>query len=540
VEEKLLEWGISTQDNPTIQGEGRGKLTHYITNKKLVDRLAAQEIHHIKQLVNGIRFKALEDINRGRENPVLRRDYQKVKDALGEADRVLPIIAAAAGLELPAEGYSRQPITEAWTDGSAQSEMRDTAKYGVWIDEENHLNGCWRVSGTTVNNVAELQAILHLMVVAGLAGPLQIYTDSEYSINAMQKRTQRIRGRMTKSVGIEVEYLIDEMQTRREVAGLRTELHHVNSHLLEGPESQVKQQKRRRMELLYGDDTERILEGNQLADAEAGGEPRRSMTIPMFCPADGKKVFVWKSGVKARKQGAQKGDKIFSPATVVRNALLRQREEKLKKAKPHMMDENTHAKHSNHVIYSKNKKHSKIARYLIKERLCEYNPKAMVYDRLHSPNQKTREYFEKAYKWRPMDRLCDLCGEEELHHHAIFTCKEMDAERDSLPDRILNIVSQYCDVPPLELPIFYHTNVTITDRPHSEWWVEVASFDRNLGSMGYIPKALVTFMKQVVNFNLGTNIDQVLEEIHFELATTAHKIQVAWYEKKSRRQASRT
>ena len=46
-------------------------------------------------------------------------------------------------------------------------------------------------------------------------------------------------------------------------------------------------------------------------------------------------------------------------------------------------------------------------------------------------------------------------------------------------------------------------------------------------------------MKEVVNFNLGTSIDQVLEEIHIELATTAYQIQVAWYEKKARRQANR-
>ena len=119
--------------------------------------------------------------------------------------------------------------------------------------------------------------------------------------------------------------------------------------------------------------------------------------------------------------------------------------------------------------------------------------KAVVFDRLVG---ESSNYWEQAYKWRPTDRLCTLCGEEEGHHHAIVKCANMQAERLELPGRILNIVNAYCDTGPRDLPIFYHTTATKPWTREDVLWQQVSAFDKTPWFHGLYTKSLLQLPKR--------------------------------------------
>ena len=86
------------------------------------------------------------------------------------------------------EGFSFLPekdAFEAWSDGSKKHGR--LAAYGVHYGKGNKFNSKGNLNFTDTNNAGELQGILHILAEFDETKYLIIYTDSQYSIDAIAK-----------------------------------------------------------------------------------------------------------------------------------------------------------------------------------------------------------------------------------------------------------------------------------------------------------------------------------------------------------------
>ncbi|PWO01351.1 ribonuclease H-like protein, partial [Tilletiopsis washingtonensis] len=92
-------------------------------------------------------------------------------------------------------------VINVYTDGASAGNGKASAKagWGVWFEdpELQHLNRAGRLAGETqTNNRAELTAIIRACQLCPMTGAqLQIYTDSQYSVKAIQEWQQGWRRR---------------------------------------------------------------------------------------------------------------------------------------------------------------------------------------------------------------------------------------------------------------------------------------------------------------------------------------------------------
>jgi ribonuclease HI len=157
---------------------------------------------------------------------------------------------------------------EAWTDGSFASETGQGGAAVIFPGNEPILAPMAKCASSLE---PELNAIYYALWATPVSKSLKLYTDSLSSIHACERQMLN-PGRNVKNTRTRwlLRHIVLVLEARAD-AGADTEFKHVYSHLLDNdnPEDEVVATKLNKMREIYGDDTMRILAGNQTADVAA-------------------------------------------------------------------------------------------------------------------------------------------------------------------------------------------------------------------------------------------------------------------------------
>jgi ribonuclease HI len=190
---------------------------------------------------------------------------------------ILEVLEENMRPQIPKEDWSRdrEGHIETWTDGSMDNE-KQTGSYAVYLGDSAKKEP--RSTGTYVESVdssmeVELRAIKEAIGIIPPDEHSTTYTDSESSIRLIKTRYGAVHPRALRNRRVEklLEQIVSLIR-QRELAGVQTRIRFVYSHLQEvvlhekDEERKVREAKRRTMWEVYGEDTERVLEGNRKAD----------------------------------------------------------------------------------------------------------------------------------------------------------------------------------------------------------------------------------------------------------------------------------
>jgi ribonuclease HI len=463
-------------------------------------------------------------------------------------------------------------LLEVWTDGSAEMSQKSVT-YAVYWGEGHPMNYSRKMSlSSNTNNEAELSAILHVLDVIPWSQPVIIYSDSEVAIKIMTQldnyaRMPHYESALTKRDSPPLACIkrgLIECLSVRSQHDTRTVVSHVYSHLLDQPQKLDDAEHKRRMDIMrngYGDQYLRVLQGNEAADklastAHAHARPNMPITSvldPLY-PAyvitnqDEDAAPVGKIDNK-RRLGEDLRKEIYDArrATTVDEHKKRQR--KAKEDNPDSIaldytclefDSKTDMRQSARVMQSwrSTPMQANTFNFLYRARRGALLEKSKAFHRIREEEAKGRKpmferFYGKKYKW---NTRCPCClNSIEENGHVLTDCSDTQNKfRRTLREEVINTLKTALKDDSHEeltkLPAWFAcgddtVRVPPTGDAHLK---EIANYDKHLGTLAYIPSALVIWLRTLHWQNGSASMHSALLSVQHLLAKTAH---AAWVDR---------
>ena len=202
------------------------------------------------------------------------------------------------------------------------------------------------------------------------------------------------------------------------------------------------------------------------------------------------------------------------------------------------LDDKTDLKQSAKVLdaWRKDPSQANTLNFLYRARRGALLEKAKAFSRIEEEKQKkskpmfTRSYGTK-YSWNARCPCCGIAEEKDLH--AITRCQHTQDEfRKTLRQETIDILKEQADQSThrtleRDLPAwFYCGDDTVqTNARSNELLKQINNYDKYLGSLAYIPAALIKWLRELKCYDDANKLHNALFTIQQLLATRAHQ---AW------------
>jgi hypothetical protein len=537
---------LKVEENPALKDPFYvSNISHFIKSDATLEKLEKAGIKNIQELFNQdhriqseLFFDALH-VDKKTRNKIIKETCTSMHEMKPYIKKILEIPQNIPSINPYENQFFYDNQLEAYEAFVDETENDGQVGYGVFFKKNSMFNFFDRVYGFQTIGNATLQAIEQVLVTVPLDAPFTIYIDRESICKLMNKLPLKQKDIMKVKDATMIKKITELLKERQ----APTYFKHIYSHLkVKGTETEKQlQKKNKRLNIMlenYGQTrTMRLIEGNHQADRLAANSLDLTMlNAPEYSIYEGK--YVLKS---TREKASKKDDFKGHISENLRGEIkMRLRKEyaygfNSKKFQKKWRNNETISPKSWALTRSKKYEHEWSKKQMIRMHHNDLPQSGRLYHYIEKEKAKNwtankpNTFWQDQFEDTQINPLCSMCHEAvEKKNHLFYHCTHhtVTGLQNQLPFNIADAVQKYTEIEVTrhQIPIWYKTNTSNNNNPNKDkYWKSVENFDKELGSMGFIPKKLPKFLQD--NFQIPNNkLEKAIASIQHEIMSVNREI----------------